>query len=249
MPESASIREQNFPGVCSALHTLPPGTPPALTPVGTSPRRTIFLMPADAKSHWENVYANRAANQVSWYRPHLEASLDLILRAAPNRDATVVDVGGGESTLVDDLLDRGYSQVTVLDVSEVALQATRDRLGAAASRVQWQAADITQAELAPEAFDVWHDRAVFHFLTQPWQREAYVRQVVRSVKRGGHVIVGTFASEGPTRCSGLEVVRYKPGSLHGEFGSRFRLVESHHELHHTPSGAAQPFLYCYCRVE
>ena len=203
----------------------------------------------DPKTHWESIYAAKAPEQVSWYQPHLQVSLDLIQRAAKDKSTAIVDVGGGESTLVDDLIARGFEKVTVLDVSEIAIRATQKRLGDAADRVGWLIADITQTELPAAAFDIWHDRAVFHFLTDSAQRTAYVRQVVRSVKRGGHVMVSTFGPDGPTKCSGLDVIRYDADSLHDQFGARFRLVESQKEIHHTPFGTDQQFLYCYCRIE
>lgn len=203
----------------------------------------------DARTHWEKIYTTKAPDQVSWYRPHLETSLALIERSAPDRAASIIDIGGGESTLVDDLLASGFQNITVLDVSQIAIDITRKRLGQAAERVHWLVADITQVELEPRAYDIWHDRAVFHFLTDATQRVAYVRQVARAVKPGGHVIVSTFGPGGPTQCSGLDVVRYDPESLHNEFGARFRLVESLNELHETPFGTTQKFLYCYCRVE
>jgi len=203
----------------------------------------------DTKSHWDKVYTTKAPDAVSWYRKHLETSLALIERAADARSASIIDVGGGESTLVDDLLLRGYTNITILDISQAAIDVTKSRLGLPAEQVHWLVADITKVELEPRAYDVWHDRAVFHFLTAPEQRTAYVRQVARSVKRGGHVIVSAFGPEGPTKCSGLEVMRYDPDSLHREFGTRFRLVESSTELHHTPFETTQQFLYCYCRLD
>jgi len=203
----------------------------------------------DAKSHWENIYAKKGPDAVSWYREHLETSLALIERATDVRTASIIDIGGGESTLVDDLLARGCQNITVLDVSEKAIEVTRKRLGPAAEKVHWIVADIERVELPRRAYDVWHDRAVFHFLTAPAQRIAYVRQATHAVKPGGHVIVSTFGPEGPMECSGLEVMRYDADSLHGEFGARFRLVESSKELHQTPLGKTQQFLYCYCRVE
>jgi len=203
----------------------------------------------DTKSHWDKVYTTKAPDAVSWYRKHLETSLALIERAADARSASIIDVGGGESTLVDDLLLRGYTNITILDISQAAIDVTKSRLGLAAEQVHWLVADITKVELEPRAYDVWHDRAVFHFLTAPEQRTAYVRQVARSVKGGGHVIVSAFGPEGPTKCSGLEVMRYDPDSLHREFGTRFRLVESSTELHHTPFETTQQFLYCYCRLD
>ena len=203
----------------------------------------------DAKTHWEKVYATKTPDAVSWYRRHLDRSLALIERAVPERSASIIDVGGGESTLVDDLLLRGYANITVLDISQGAIDVTRSRLGSAADQVRWIAADITEVELEPRAYDLWHDRAVFHFLTVPEQRTAYVRQVARSVRPGGHVIVSAFGPEGPTKCSGLEVVRYDAESLHREFGVSFRLVESSTELHRTPFDTTQQFLYCYCRID
>jgi 2-polyprenyl-3-methyl-5-hydroxy-6-metoxy-1,4-benzoquinol methylase len=203
----------------------------------------------DVKAHWDKVYATKVPESVSWYRAHLERSLALVERAAERRSASIIDIGGGESTLVDDLLLRGYESVTVLDVSRTAIEVTKKRLGSAAEQVRWLAGDIVEIELEPHAYDLWHDRAVFHFLTTPERRLAYVRQVTRAVKPGGHVIVSTFGPEGPTKCSGLEVMRYDAESLHSEFGGCFRLVESSKELHQTPFGTTQQFLYCYCRLE
>lgn len=203
----------------------------------------------DARAHWETVYSTKAPDQVSWFRPHLETSLNLIERAVPDVSASIVDIGGGESTLVDDLLERGYRNVTVLDISATALQLTKKRLGPDRERqVHWLLADIAQPGVLHDSYDVWHDRAVFHFLTQESQRIAYVQNVIAAVKHGGHVIISTFGPEGPTSCSGLSVMRYDAESLHQEFGARFRLVESSKELHETPFGTTQQFLYCYCRV-
>lgn len=201
------------------------------------------------QEHWEHIYATKAPDQVSWYAPHLQPSLFLIERTGLPCTASIIDVGGGESTLVDDLLCRGYQNVTVLDISRNAIDANRRRLGSDAERVRWIAADITLVELEPAQFDVWHDRAVFHFLTSPEARAAYVRQVSRVVKPGGHVIIGTFGPQGPSRCSGLDVVRYDADRLHDQFGARFRLLGSTRHMHRTPFGKAQQFLYCYCRFE
>jgi 2-polyprenyl-3-methyl-5-hydroxy-6-metoxy-1,4-benzoquinol methylase len=203
----------------------------------------------NAKEHWEKVYAAKVPDAVSWYRAHLETSLALIERAADARSASIIDVGGGESTLVDDLLLRGYKNLTVLDVSQIAIEVTKRRLGSASEQVGWLTGDILEIELEPHAYDLWHDRAVFHFLMTSESRVAYVRQVSRAVKPGGHVIISTFGSEGRTKCSGLEVMRYDAESLHGEFGRQFRLVESSNELHETPFGTTQQFLYCYCRID
>jgi 2-polyprenyl-3-methyl-5-hydroxy-6-metoxy-1,4-benzoquinol methylase len=203
----------------------------------------------DAKTHWEKVYATKEPEAVSWYRAHLETSLALIERAAHSRSASIIDIGAGESTLVADLLATGYENITVLDVSQTAIDVTKKRLGLLAKQIDWIVADITQAQLKPLAYDVWHDRAVFHFLTSIEQRAAYVRQATHAVKPGGYVIVSTFGPEGPTKCSGLEVVRYDAESLHDQFGGRFRLIESSKELHHTPFGTTQQFLYCCCKIE
>jgi len=203
----------------------------------------------DTKTHWEKVYSTRTPESVSWYRAHLETSLALIERAAPAASASIIDIGAGESTLVDDLLRRGYKTLTVLDVSPTAIDVTKKRLGPAADQVHWLVGDILKIDLPPRAYDLWHDRAVFHFLTDSDERAAYVRQVATAVRPGGHIIVSTFGPEGPTKCSGLDVMRYDADSLHSEFGGRFRLVESSKELHQTPFGTTQQFLYCYCRLE
>jgi len=197
------------------------------------------------REHWEHVYGSKAPQELSWFCPHLDTSIGLIERAASDRAAAIIDVGGGASTLVDDLLDRGYRNVTVLDISQPALEVAKKRLGEAAQQVQWICADVTRVPLPTQRYNLWHDRAVFHFLTQPEQRRDYVRAVTAAVKAGGHVIVSTFGPEGPTRCSGLDVVRYDAESLRGEFGKRFRLVESSTELHRTPFGTTQQFLYCH----
>jgi 2-polyprenyl-3-methyl-5-hydroxy-6-metoxy-1,4-benzoquinol methylase len=200
------------------------------------------------KIHWEKVYAAKPATSVSWYQEHAECSLALLNNTGITKSAAIIDVGGGASTLVDDLLAEGYSDVTVLDLSASALSAAKKRLGALAVKVQWLEADVTEADLPSHRYDVWHDRAVFHFLTEPQQRQAYVEKVFHSVKPGGHVIVATFAEDGPTQCSGLPVMRYSADELHAQFGESFTLVKHVIEAHHTPSGGVQHFVYCYCRV-
>ncbi len=198
----------------------------------------------DPQAHWERVYGTKAPTETSWFSTHLETSLSLIERVACDRSASIIDVGGGESTLVDDLIGRGYPNVTVLDISGTAIEHTKKRLDSTSQPVTWLVADITEAGLPAHSYDVWHDRAVFHFLTEPAQRRGYVRQVSSAVKPGGHVIVGAFGPEGPSKCSGLDVMRYDADSLHAEFGARFRLMESSKELHRTPFGTTQQFLYC-----
>ena len=161
----------------------------------------------DTKSHWERVYGTKAPTEVSWFRPHLETSLALIERVASDRSASIIDVGGGESTLVDDLIDKGYLNVTVLDILRTAIEHSKKQMSSASSKAVWLIADVTNAESPARAYDVWHDRAVFHFLTEPEQRLAYVGQVAKTVKHGGHVIIGTFGPEGPVKCSGLTIRR------------------------------------------
>jgi SAM-dependent methyltransferase len=200
------------------------------------------------KSHWDGIYRSKAGNRVSWHRPHLETSLRLVEQAAPDLGSAIIDVGGGVSTFVDDLITRGYRDVSVLDISKSAIDLAKARLGDAARSVRWIVGDITEVELAPDRYDVWHDRAVFHFLTSPEQRRAYVRQVTRAMKAGGHVIVATFGPEGPTTCSGLDVIRYDCAALHDELGPRFKLLDDTTELHETPRGSTQQFLYCLCRL-
>jgi 2-polyprenyl-3-methyl-5-hydroxy-6-metoxy-1,4-benzoquinol methylase len=199
------------------------------------------------KSHWEHIYRTKAPTQVSWYQEHSLQSLKFIVDTGIPKTGPIIDVGGGSSALVEDLLKDGYEHITVLDISAAALQIVQQKLGAHANQVTWLEADILQAKLPHHEYDLWHDRAVFHFLTQPEDRKRYVQVVKQAVKPGGYVIVATFASDGPERCSGLEVARYDPESLHSEFGNSFELVDSAHESHHTPFGTEQKFIYCYCR--
>lgn len=201
----------------------------------------------ESKQHWEQVYATRAANEVSWFQEHAALSLKLIRDAAVPASASIIDVGGGASTLVDDLLAAGCGNVSVLDLSAAALAAARSRLGIRAEAVRWMEANVLEFDFPQYAYDVWHDRAVFHFLTGEEARHAYVRAVLRAVKPGGLVIVATFAEDGPTQCSGLPVMRYSADELHAEFGEPFQLLGHERESHHTPSGKEQKFVYCFCR--
>lgn len=200
-----------------------------------------------SREHWERVYSSKATDAVSWFQEHAESSLRLIQATGVSGAAPVIDVGGGASTLVDDLLAHGYTNLTVLDLSAAALKAAQTRLGARAGQVNWLEADVVRADLPQQGFDVWHDRAVFHFLTEPQERHAYVAKVLGAVKPGGHVIVATFAEDGPTQCSGLPVMRYSADELHAEFGEPFLLQQHTRESHHTPFGTVQQFTYCYCR--
>jgi SAM-dependent methyltransferase len=199
------------------------------------------------KQHWESVYGNKAPESVSWYAPHLQESLRYIRQAAPDKNLAILDVGGGESTLVDDLVHAGYRDITVLDISATALDVTRRRLGADGAYVKWIAADILDVELPLSSYEIWHDRAVFHFLTDDDQRRRYIAQVLKALKPGGFAIVGTFGPEGPEKCSGLQVSRYSPSELHDTFGNPFELLGSSIEEHTTPWGSPQQFVYCFCR--
>jgi ubiquinone/menaquinone biosynthesis C-methylase UbiE len=199
------------------------------------------------KAHWENVYQSKSDRQVSWYREHLDNSLRMILETKVGREAAIIDVGGGSSTLADDLLENGFADITVLDISAAAIEKNKTRLGGKAAQIEWLEVDVTQTALPENRFDVWHDRAVFHFLTDAADRRQYVEQVLRSLKVGGHIIVASFGLDGPQKCSGLEVVRYSPEAMRDEFGEKFKLVRSLDETHETPFGTTQEFVYCYCR--
>jgi len=199
------------------------------------------------KVHWDKLYASKKPTEVSWHQTHLEKSLDLIRATGVNESARIIDVGGGASTLVDDLLAAGFRHLTVLDISSAAIQNARVRLGQRADEVAWLEADITRAELPAHHYDVWHDRAVFHFLTDAADRRRYLEAVNQAVKPGGHMIVATFGPHGPLQCSGLDIVRYTPESLHREFGADYQLLQSVTENHVTPAGKHQEFIYCYCR--
>lgn len=200
------------------------------------------------KTHWENVYQTKQVDQVSWYQEHSENSLRMISDTKVGKDASLIDVGGGSSILVDELLNAGFIDVSVLDISAKALKNSQIRLGKKASSVQWIEADITEISLPENHFDVWHDRAVFHFLTDKADRKKYVEAVKKSLKIGGHIIVASFGLNGPKKCSGLNVVQYSPDSMHNEFGKSFELVESISETHETPFDTTQEFIYCYCRL-
>ena len=202
----------------------------------------------DDKQHWDDVYGKKTPDQVSWYRPHLERSLRFIDEANLPRDAAIIDVGSGASTLVDDLIERGFSNLTVLDISSTAIANAKERLGSQGAAVTWIEADITEVNLPEHHFDFWHDRAVFHFLLDDAARHRYVAAARHAVKPGGHIVVATFGPSGPERCSGLEVMRYHPEEIHAQFGHTFQKVGSSSEIHKTPWGQEQEFVYCYCRL-
>ena len=201
----------------------------------------------DNRAHWEQVYRTKAPDQVSWFQAEARISRQLIEGALPDHEARIVDVGAGASTLVDGLLDAGYRQITVVDISERALELARERLGATADAVRWECADALTHRFPSGAFDLWHDRAVFHFLTDPGDRARYIAQVRGALRAGGLVLIATFAEDGPTRCSGLDVARYSPALLEREFGAEFQLLDGRRETHTTPSGGQQAFTYCLLR--
>jgi SAM-dependent methyltransferase len=208
------------------------------------PRGTSMSDP----KHWDAVYESKSPDAVSWYSPTLALSLDLMKGLGLGATARIIDVGGGASTFAHDLLGLGFERPTVLDISHSALEAAQDRMGDEADRVDWIVGDVTTVDLKAHHFDVWHDRAVFHFLTDEGDRRRYIDTVLRALKPGGHIILATFGPDGPQKCSGLDVVRYSESGLHSEFGAAFEKLGCITETHHTPWGADQEFLYCLCRV-
>jgi SAM-dependent methyltransferase len=198
------------------------------------------------REHWQNVYTTRRETEVSWFQATPSLSIELIRSVGAFGQAAIIDIGGGASRLVDALLDQGCTDVTVLDVSEAALSATRARLGERAAGVQWIAADATHWN-PPRQYDLWHDRAAFHFLTDANDRAAYVERLTRALASGGHAIIATFALDGPERCSGLPVVRHDAAMLTATLGNGFTLVDTREEDHPTPMGTTQRFQYSVFR--
>ncbi len=198
----------------------------------------------DFRTHWEQVYASKPPDTVSWFQRHDDVVLDMLddLRLRP--DAAIIDIGSGASTFIDDLLERGFRAITALDISAQALALTQKRLGTRASGIQWIDCDITQATLPAQTFTLWHDRAVFHFLASPEQRLAYRDALRHALKPGGFVIMATFAEDGPTQCSGLPVCRYSAQELAAELGSGFTLMRHTKVNHRTPRNQIQAFTYC-----
>lgn len=194
------------------------------------------------QAHWENVYTTKDERAVSWFQERPDISLDLIRATGVDASASIIDIGGGASRLVDALIGEGFKNVTVLDLSEKAIATSKARLNAKGAPAQWVVADITTWEPS-QTYDVWHDRAALHFLTDPKDRAAYAERVLRAVRPGGHVIIGTFALDGPERCSGLPVIRHDSASLGKILGPSFELVESKRHDHHTPAGAIQRFQF------
>lgn len=193
------------------------------------------------KAHWETVYAKNHPAALSWYQPLPARTLELLAEAGAAPASAIIDVGGGDSTLVDALVERHWGPVTVLDLSATALARARARLGARAREVTWVEADVTRADLPAGGYDVWHDRALFHFLTDPKDRARYVATAAAALRSGGTLVIATFALDGPSRCSGLEVARFSPEGLAQEFGGEFALRRGFADVHRTPSGAEQRF--------
>jgi len=200
------------------------------------------------QSHWENVYATKGENEVSWFQETPVTSLELIRLAGAIRTSGIIDIGGGASRLADGLVSQGFGDVTVLDLSAAALAAARSRMGDNANRVTWIAADVTIWEPS-RTYDVWHDRAAFHFLTDPEDQAAYVARLRRALRPGGHAIIGTFALDGPERCSGLAVSRHDAGSLAAALGGGFELIDTRRHEHITPWGTPQRFQFSTFRRE
>jgi len=197
---------------------------------------------SDRQAHWDGVYRTKREAEVSWFQASPILSLDLIHASGGGRQASIIDVGGGVSRLVDALNEEGVANLTVLDVSEAAMESAKARLGTRAASVTWIVADVTQWE-PTRTYDVWHDRAAFHFLTAPEDRAAYAQRVRQAVRPGGHVIIGTFALDGPERCSGLPVVRHDAESIGTVLGPSFKLIETRRDDHQTPMGGSQKFQF------
>src|SRR5437868_511804 len=197
---------------------------------------------SERQAHWQNVYTSKGENEVSWFQENPAISLDLIRAAGATDNSAIVDIGGGASRLVDSLLAKGFRSLAVLDLSQAALDAARARIGSGAEAVEWIVSDVTKWSPSRQ-FDIWHDRAAFHFLTDANDRSAYVARLQAALRPGGQAIIGTFALDGPEKCSGLPVQRYDPASLHETLGSHFRMIESRRETHNTPWGSTQSFQF------
>jgi SAM-dependent methyltransferase len=203
---------------------------------------------ASRQAHWENVYTTKHENQVSWFQEIPAPSLELIELVGASLSSAIIDIGGGASRLVDSLISQGYENVTVLDLSTAALASARSRMGDKANQVTWIGADVTTWEPS-RTYDVWHDRAAFHFLTDPKDQTAYVARLRRALRVGGHAIIGTFALDGPERCSGLVVSRYDANSLAATLGCDFGLIDARQHEHTTPWGVTQKFQFSTFRRE
>lgn len=200
------------------------------------------------QDHWEQIYASKEPFELSWFKTHLKKSLELIDKTQLEKDSQIIDVGGGASTLVDDLMERGFDKLTVLDLSATALNRMKKRMGGKAGSVTWIVGDVTQLALPENKFDLWHDRAVFHFLTEREDRRLYLENLRRTLKPDGHFIIATFADDGPEKCSGMQVERYDAEKLRKIIGEDFEFLESFTEHHETPFGTTQNFIYAHFRL-
>jgi ubiquinone/menaquinone biosynthesis C-methylase UbiE len=196
------------------------------------------------EQHWEKIYTNRSASQVGWYTPHLETSMRWISKLKLAPEDPIIDIGGGASTLVDDLLDLGHRDLTILDLSSKAIHLTKERLGNVSHSITWLHGDVTEIKLPSDYFRLWHDRAVFHFLIESENQRKYRDAILASLKRGGFFIIGAFAPDAPPKCSGLPVQHYTTELLRKSFGKQFKLKHHRNEIHITPSGVKQSYLYC-----
>jgi 2-polyprenyl-3-methyl-5-hydroxy-6-metoxy-1,4-benzoquinol methylase len=196
----------------------------------------------DRQAHWENVYTTKGEREVSWFQENPAPSLELIALTGLSEDAAIIDIGGGASRLVDDLIARKFRRLTVLDLSGAALAAARKRLGDRGADVQWVTADVTKWE-PTQTYDLWHDRAAFHFLTHHADQSAYVDRLKKALKPGGYVIIGTFALDGPERCSGLPIMRHDATTLAAILGNDFVLIDTRRHDHATPWAAVQRFQF------
>ena len=198
----------------------------------------------DRKKHWESAYRKNPPNVLGWYQPDPEMSLRMIAATGVGVDARIIDVGGGTSSLAAGLIDQGYQHLTVLDISGHSLEIAKTQLGEVSRQVTWIEADVTNFKFA-ETYDIWHDRAVFHFLTDAQDRNGYTASLRKALKPNGHLIISTFGLDGPKKCSGLKIVRYCPQTLHAELGDMFEMIDTFGEVHTTPSGLKQSFIYCH----
>lgn len=202
----------------------------------------------DRKEHWEKIYGTKKSDEVSWFQRYPKTSMEFVRLFNLPLDAKIIDVGGGDSNLIDTLLDQGYTDITVLDISANAIERTKARLGEKAARVKWIVSDVTEFEPA-EQYDFWHDRAAFHFLTSEALADKYVAIAKRGIKPGGYLVLGTFSESGPKKCSGLDIQQYSEESMSAKFTDGFERIRCVHEDHTTPFDTVQHFLFCSFRRE
>lgn len=201
-----------------------------------------------AKQHWNDIYVKNTSSEISWFQQHAKLSLQLITSTNIDASASIIDVGGGMSPLACDLVEQGFTNISIMDLSNAALKRSQAHLGKNALKINWIEANILEYDLPSYAYDIWHDRAVFHFLTTKNQRDVYIKKVSSALKPGGHIVIATFAEDGPKQCSGLPVMRYNVEQLQQQFGESFRLMQNLQESHITPDGIEQKFIYCLYKL-